>query len=487
MVRILALVVASVALILAIIGIARNSVSNSYYSYAASDPIVPDTLAVPLLPVPLVEYGGIDLGTSNPTHIQEDSLHKNMDTRETIYPAAVFRGSLAMLSGNLILDDASDVLLAGMDVSLRGQILMQREMQTQICTLRNFSMQACKPVSGPNAQYFSVNCTCVCTNPLYILSNGSCVLDCNNHSTNSSFCNCTSPYTDYSGCHDISCPIGSFLNSDACTPFLNISREISSPPACANRSRAQECLERGNWFTHVSFYRDIVTLYNDTSTWSFNCSILSEWNSEYCNFQIGYPIVLNTFDQWQDEIAHGILIAAGPPPSFVDIWIESHLIGCIGPSPNVQTEFRFVAAPTEFVNFDSPAFGSVYQIWSTDQVLCLLSRPLGEDEHIMYGSNCSGPVAIAANDPNLFTIPDSICGLFTIVDGEIQPFNSSKYIHWHTDPISFSDTYVVQNNTVYPVPIGYSQIINTTNCRALNCFSDAPVAACSPCILAHTG
>ncbi len=487
-IRGLTLVIAATALILAIIGISRNYVSNSYYSYPANSSTVTGILAVPPLPVPLVEYGGIDLQTSNPTHIREDSLHRNMDSRETIYPAAIFRGSLAMLSGNLILDDASDVLIAGMDASLRGQILMQREMQTQICTLRNSSLSACAPVFGLDSMYFSVNCTCVCTNPLYIPVDGTCVLDCNNHSRNTTTCTCTAPYTDYSGCYDISCPINSFLvNASFCQPY-NAVLEISRPPACANRSRASECLSRGNWFTDVTFFRDVVIL---NLTWAFNCSrpFISEWNPEYCSFQHGYPIILSTFDQWQDEIAHNILLSSdlNSAPEFADIWIyDTHLIGCIGISINPVASFRFVAAPTEFVNSDSPAYGSVYQIWSTDQVFCLLSRPLGKDEQIMYNSNCTGLVAIAANDPDLFTIPDSICGLFTIVDGNIQPFNSTNYINWANKQITFSNT-ASASNLVYPVPIGAIKLVNTTNCRALNCFSETPDPGCDPCIVAHTG
>ena len=479
--RLITLILATVALIIAIVGISRNYVSNSYYYSYPSYATLPDTLVVQST-APLIEYGGIDLGTPNPAHIQEDSLHRNMDTRETIYPAAVFRGSLAMLSGNLILDDASDLLIAGLDVSLRGQIALQREMQTQICILRNVSQSAC-----PDSMYFSSNCSCVCSNPLYILNGATCVLDCNQHNFDASatVCNCNIPYTDYSGCHDISCPISTYFDTKQCNNYsTNVT--ISNPPACANRSKANECLSRGNWFTDVAFYRDVVTLRYGNSTWAFNCSLpfVSEWNPEYCSFQPGYPIILNTFDQWQDEISHRILLKSAPPPEFADIWIDTHLIGCIGISTAPNMAFRFVAAPTEFVDSSHKAFGSIYQIWSTDQIFCLLSRPLGADEQIMYASNCSGLVAIAANDPTLFTIPDSICGLFSIVDGDIQPFNSSFYIQWNN--LTFSTV----NDTInfaYPVPINVDVLVNTTVCRALDCFSEQPDTLCQQCILAHLG
>jgi len=476
---VLTLGVATAALIIAIIGISRNQIMNSYYAYSSTSV---DTLAAQSIPAPLVEYGGIDLGTPNPTHILEDSLHRNMDTRETIYPAAIFRGSLAMLSGNLILDDASDVLIAGMDVSLRGQILLQREMQAQICILNNASLPSCGP-----STYLSSNCSCICSNPLYKFINNTCVLDCNNQNANSSVCNCTPPYTAYSGCYDISCPIGSYLNTSTCISF-NTSSTQSFPPACANRSRASECLSRGNWFTDVVFYRDVVILNYNNSRWAFNCSLpfISDWNPAYCSYQPGYPLILTTFDQWQDEIVHNILLSPLYPPKFVDIWIETPLIGCITSSPNPKLGFRFVAAPIDFVDSDNPAFGSVYQIWSTDQLFCLLSRPLGADEVIMFGANCSGPVAIAANDPNLFTIPDSICGLFTVVDGDIQPFNSPIYIDWNT--ITFSNNANSTSlNVAFPVPINVNTILNTTSCRALNCFLEQPDSRCTSCIQAHLG
>ena len=99
------LLVASVALILAIVAYTTlrqstfyNNVNNTVWT-----PWAPQLGGAQTLPI-FTQWGGIDSGIPNPAHRIDTGMH-NLDSAVTIYPAAVFHGSLSMQNGNLILDE----------------------------------------------------------------------------------------------------------------------------------------------------------------------------------------------------------------------------------------------------------------------------------------------------------------------------------------------------------------------------------------------
>lgn len=471
-----------------------------------------------VVPRPLTEWGGIDVTIPNPSHLHEGVANHNMDNLATIFPAAVFHGSLAMLSGNLVLDDASDIMLAGLDETFRSQLLIQWQMQHQICVLLNAYTVTCDNTT----MHYTPACTCACINPMYIAIGSACVLDCHGHGSNATKrCVCDPPYDADSNCAYMSCKRGEVLiDGPNCSTYTEPS--AIPAPVCINRSLAGECLQRGNWGASTvidaawiacapRFRRGgaIVVLSacagtnptccaTATSWWSYNCT--GDTPDLFCvRLKQQYPLLLSTFDRWDDAIPHNIALNNGDlPPHILSMWFQGSttLVACMGPSvPDalVDVHENVIFTLVDLGDAD-PAYGSAYRIWSTDFAYCMLDRPLGEDELVMYHTGCRGLVALAVYDTDLYA-DESACGTFRIVDGTIQPLEKTWTVRWAN--LTLIPYTLLQENLAWPVPLSWTgniTDINTTGCRAHDCNLtivggdfDAIAASCTPCVYSHTG
>lgn len=243
----------------------------------------------------IVEWGGID--TQVPA-TQTGYAGVSMDNVATIFPAAIFHGALAIDGGDLVLDKFSDVVVGGLNVTLREVIRGQRTLFAFMCN------KSC--VTG---QHVSHDCQCVCDEAGFIVgSSGVCILDCYGHGTESAgLCVCVGSYTEASQCRVISCVGGTYLLDGACvTPPI-------PPPlavwACVNPETAPGCRERGNWLAGMAtstatvcapiFRWPLVFLATCTgggccaapdSWWAVDCAATT---SLYCS-----PFVRSTFDMY---------------------------------------------------------------------------------------------------------------------------------------------------------------------------------------------
>ena len=458
------------------------------------------TFDVPAPEKPLVEWGGIDNSIPNPAHIANPLQH-NLDSATNIYAAAIFRGSLALLDGNVVLDRASDVILAGMDETLRGQIQRQWDMQHQICILLNRVINC-----DFNIMHLDTNCSCRCIDPLFdIVITGYgpiCVRDCNGSPVLPTGCNCTPPYTAASNCYDLTCPVNTFITLNGTCEAYHDTNVTSCPPPCADRLQALACPQRGNWneaavigswvaCAPIRVFSTIIlqicsgtdttccTDNNIKSWWSIYCQPLS--TQAYCQF-LGTPNLL-TFDNWDDGIYHSILIKTGYPWEFAVTVFQSSLVACLGVGQlgyASQTTFSLAK------NVDPQDYGSIYRIWNGPY--CFLDRPFGADERIMYNTICRGVVALAVNDPDLHT-DEYACGLFRVLDSEIQPYNNGLKIDW-TQMLFLSTS-----SPAIPTPMDFSgkhtvANVTTSACRALWCNVNvlglvSSRTECLPCLYSH--
>ena len=457
------------------------------------------TLSVPEPEKPRVEWGGLDYSIPNPAHIINPLQH-NLDSATNIYAAAIFRGSLALQNGNMVLDRASDVILAGMDASLRGQIHSQWDMQRQICTLQNHLINCDFPI-----MHLDTNCSCRCIDPLFdaIVTGDTveCVRDCNGSPATPTGCNCTPPYTAASSCYDVTCPVNTFITLNGTCEGYHNTNVTSQPPPCADRLQALACPQRGNWneaavigsWVACAPIRvfDVIILQicagtntaccadpNINSWWSIYCQPLS--TQAYCQF-LGTPNIL-TFDNWDDGIYHNILIKPTYPWQFAVTVFQSPLVACIASGQSgyaSQTTFSLAE------NVNPQDYGAIYRIWNGRY--CFLDRPLGADERVLYNTICQGVVAIAVNDPDLHT-DEYACGLFRVADSNIQPYNG-RIIDWTR--MQFSTI----TSPAFPTPMDFSarhviENVTTTVCRALWCNVNvlglvSSREECRPCMYSH--
>ena len=463
-------------------------------------------------------WGGIDLTIPNPAHIVEDNMLQNMDTVANLYPAAVFRGSLALQSSNLILDENSDLLVAGLDSSLRNQIYVQWNLQRQICRLMNTTWS---DDCDYTTMYASSNCTCVCINAADVFINNSCVINCHHgHSTMAGTkCVCAVPYTPTSNCAIIKCPIGTFLNptTQECDKYPVVTNTPEHAPACVNRSRAIECLSRGNWVASTVvpgptvacepiFVNGVIMLRTcpgvnlsccqglETSWWTINCTRTP--NDPYCSPLVQqHPLLLTTYDLWQDGIPHNIKITRHDDSvySATMLLVLTHVslrMACVDGIPpaveqTVSAHFWFTLA--DDVPTTDSAFGAVYRIWDRNMRMCLLSRIPGADEQVMYGVCPRGFVALAVHE---LDSDEQACGLFIISDGVIQVWAADTVVvDWYKLALVDIGSVSPPASTQRPVPVDTDTSdvsVNTTMCRALDCTTVPVPETCDPCVRAHS-
>ena len=171
---------------------------------------------------------------------------------------------------------------------------------------------------------------------------------------------------------------------------------------------------------------------------------------------------------------HVLLVErAGPVPQIATLWLGSaSSVMCVSVMPPPASAlssvwFKRVLSPTDTM------YGAVYQIWNYGY--CWLDRPLGDDERTMYGSGCTGLVALAG--------PPAACGRFVVLDGSIQPYESAWQIDWAD--LTFGGAAGV----VWPLPARTRWLpaipaYNTSVCRLRDCAGSSD-AVCAPCIYAH--
>ena len=184
----------------------------------------------------IIEWGGID----TPVQTMRASYGGvSMDNAVTIFPAAVFHGALAIDGGDLVLDPFSDVVVTGMNATLREVIRGQWVLFAYMCNL------SC---DQPD-QHVSRDCVCACDAEGFVVSDeGECVLDCHGHG-HSVPCVCDAPYTAASQCALIACAAGTYLLGGVCIP-------VTAPAAaavwsCVKPETAAQCPQRGNWLASM--------------------------------------------------------------------------------------------------------------------------------------------------------------------------------------------------------------------------------------------
>ena len=175
--------------------------------------------------------------------------------------------------------------------------------------------------------------------------------------------------------------------------------------------------------------------------------------------------------RWDDGIAHVILAGTtNGVPLITTLWLESaSVVMCVSVTPLLVSVlssvwFERMLAASETM------YGAVYRIWNNGY--CWLDRPLGDDELVMYKTGCTGLVALPG--------PPAACGLFVVLDGDIQPYASTFKINWtnRTFGARGGNAWPLPASTPLPIPV-----YDTSICRLYDC--EVPSALCAPCIYAH--
>lgn len=502
MLKLVIAAIAFTALVIAVVVFTKSSTTQLQQTTKYNFSQV--TITEPAIEHPLIEWGGLDYSIPNPAHLINHLQH-NLDSATTIYAAAIFRGSLALQNGNVVLDRASDVILAGLDESLRSQIQSQWDMQRQICTLQNRQFDC-----DFNVMHLDINCLCRCIDPLFDIveypSGPACVRDCNGSPVLPTGCNCTAPYTADSSCYDLTCPVNTIITLAGKCEAFHTTNFTTVPPPCVDRLQALQCPQRGNWneATVISSPTspawvacapirifDVIILQmcggdnttccvtdNVNSWWSIRCLPMS--TDAYCQF-LGTANMI-TFDNWDDGIYHKILINTHYPWNFAFTVVQSPLVACVAIGQRgYPSQITFSLAE----NVKPQDYGAIYRVWNGPY--CFLDRPFGPDERVMYNTICTGVVALAVHDPDLKT-DEYACGLFRVAGSDIQPYNGRK-IDWAR--MLFS----ADASSAIPVPMDFSAKhtlanITTTTCRSLWCnanvlglVSSSP--ECQPCLYSH--
>lgn len=180
----------------------------------------------------IIEWGGIDspVNTARTTY-----GGVSMDNAATIFPAAVFHGALSIDGGDLVLDSFSDVIVTGMNETLRELIRGQWKLFAFMCNR-----------SCPADQHVSMDCVCVCDVAGFAVKDTLCVFDCNGHGQSTGLaCTCDVPYTAASQCMFISCAEGTYLMGEVCRDVPPVVPESAWP--CMRPETAGQCPRRGNW------------------------------------------------------------------------------------------------------------------------------------------------------------------------------------------------------------------------------------------------
>ena len=200
------------------------------------------------------------------------------------------------------------------------------------------------------------------------------------------------------------CIAGEYLGNTTCVAIPR-PPAAATMPACLNRSRASECLQRGNWAAATVIVgsrgpwvacapvfisglvvisactdTDVACCATPTAWWTINCT--TAVLEPYCRILAQQnPIMLTSFDQWEDGIPHNILVGTNDPPHLVTLaFTGSSIVSCLQSGP-VGTGAVFVFT---LADITGPRFGSVYRIWSNNYEQCILDRPLGADEQVFF-------------------------------------------------------------------------------------------------------
>ena len=199
---------------------------------------------------------------------------------------------------------------------------------------------------------------------------------------------------------------------------------------------------------------------------------------------------ISTFAIWDDGITHSIVMSSpqqtGRLAAIFNGPYWSSFVWSTSYTTNFKhtTQFAFELVEDTLV-VSAADIGSVYRIWMSS--FCLIDRPLQQDERVQLGI----PPTISPNALFMWDtatpyadISIADCGLFTVGDATIAPYNAMWAISdttptYTTQPstaLAITTPSAVQDTLDFPTPL---VVADMTACQRATCLLDYIVGQCN--------